>query len=1034
MSKKNSKIFDNNKPNDINVSKFNSAFFLSPIEYIGKEPIKENNYLQNLENQTIKIEDEFESIPHKKDFQTPKSIDKNLKNCLGQDLLKHLDDSPMRQQKYAPNLDVNMNIDCLQNRNSFFYKKMNPNEKNEFFDFSEKENENSMHVNNRKNLRNINYKDESFKIRKFEKNHEVMKLPEENIKIIKKKTKDDFFIGMPLETEEAYFLNFRYFTKDIFGSRYLNNKDNFIFNNIYSSLTEDNENEAFTNLKPFDYSEIRKIENLKRIEKFEKILKKKKGNLYASPHKNINKSFYLFSFNNKIKNCHNENYDDFYIRKEKEISQEEIINLTNKDESKNEFSEQNKNYINFNYEENHNDSSTCKNINNTENEENMFSTIFSNNKIKKSNSTNLLGEFENKILYDPDLFSTDNTNLERIFHSPNFYNFINTNLHSKEKNNFEEENLNGNSNAVNFPNKNPLTNLFFKNKKNNINNNNSYKFSGDDINNQNNHRNSQEKFIGLMKAEYNSKNNNKENQFILINQNLEKSKINKNKKPNIIYTNKNIFEENTSANSKMQNNMPPFSATSEYSREIQTNNLLNKNKNCLLYPNYSDFSDSKKIPNLTNNQNLNNLIKRTNNNNKINNDIIYENQNDYETENYGINNLDEFEKQKDSSFNDIRAERIVNNFLNDEINFVHNRDDKCDESFDKRNFETFDCCNIDSFITPGQINNKNGSKIGIQNITKEDDLLKKKYANAKLYKNFNSINKEYNVNNPLVNKLNDIIEKKFSSENNDFTHPQNPFRNHNLNQNIVTNQNIYENNPNSSTKKPALVINDDMCFYPKSIRDDINNGNLSKNTFSSLNKNENNNNKYESIYNIIDNFKNFTNLSEGNISNSKRLTINNFLNMNSLEEENLNNSLVQDSFINNNLNLKPIKEDGINCNINTNINQKNTQRIFNDNYNENNFNIENLSNNLSSNNQINNNLNQIQGSNFQNGDKSNKQINQHSQNKTGWVCSQCKNFNYESKTLFNLILNYPINYFFIYIIFNISNINLLYYIHVHTIL
>jgi len=730
MAQKNLKNFDNNKLNDINVSNFNSAFFLSPIEIINKEPNKDNNYLQILENQSIKIEDDYEPIPNKKDFQTPKSIDTSLKNCLGQDLLKHLDESPMQQQKLTPNVNGNASNENFgnigNNKNSFFYKKMNNNEENEFLNLNENGNSNlnNNNIKINKNILNDYYTEEKWQLRKFEKDFELINLPGVNIQIVKKKIKDDFFIGMPLETEEAYFINYRYFTKQIMNNEineYLNNRDNDIYNNVYAALFEDYENDAFINIKYLDYFESQKIENLKRIEKFEKILKIEKGNLYVLANIRKNRSFYLHSINEKIKNYHNQNFENFYIVKEKEKSRDEKINLIKSGEFRNEFMDQNKNYINFNYELNHNDSSTCKNINNIENEENIYSSIFSNNKIKKSNSTNYLGEFENKIPYDPDLFSTDNTNLERIFHSPNFYNFNNSNFHSKEKIIFEE-NLNT-KNKLSL-NKNPLSNLFSHNKKNSLSNNNLKKYMGNLNENKINIQNNQAKFIGLMKPDILMQNNNNNN-YNLLNKNFENSQNNKNQNKKNFFSDKKFFDESTSAYSNMQNNMPPFSASSEYSREIQSNNLFNKNKNSFLYPNYSDFSDQINIPNL--NVNSNNLKASqkinpySNNPNNNNNEVIFEHHNDYESENFGINNFDEFKKQKDSLYNDIEGEGIINNFLNDEISYTPNRRDKCDESFDKRNFETFDCCNIDSFITPRQNINisNNNSKNNNNNLKKK---------------------------------------------------------------------------------------------------------------------------------------------------------------------------------------------------------------------------------------------------------------------------------------------------------------------------
>lgn len=982
MAHKNFKNFDN-KLNDMNVSRFNSAFFLSPIEFINNEPNKETNYMQNLENQSLKIDDEHEMDPimHKKDNQTPRSIDTNLKNCLGQDLLKHLDESPMRQHKFPPSGGNQFS----QNKNSFFYKKMQNSN-------SSKENESSL------NMGKPN--DESARLQ--QKLYKLSSIPGSNAQILKKRFNDDFFLAMPLRTEEAYFLYEKNLCKN------------------FTSLEDHNK---FYQLN----SDLNRLQLLK-AEIFENILGSKEDYFSFYMPLNKSKSFYFSCDYNKVLNGQSENFDNFYMGNDREKPEEELINLNTSDEFKNEFLEQNKNFNNFNYtQSSQNESSACKNINNlrknknafnshfdyeNEDEGNIYSSIFSDHKIKKSNSTNLLGDFKHKIPFDPELFSSDNNNLERIFHSPNFYNYNAS--HSKEKHIFEaEENANENLNNNYNININQ-NNLYSYNKKNSLSNSNLKNLA--QSTNASINLQPQGKFIGLLKM-------NQENQNIQNAEHLENLKNSSLKnKP------KKIFEDSTSAYSSIQKNIPSFTPNSEFSREMQANNLINKNtKNSFLYPNYSDFSDAINIPNLSSGagnkqnanlnaysgKNLNANINNNSNKNQNKNEIIYENQHDYDSENYGMSNYEygfENKNKNNNNFNnnnnkkdlyrDIEGEHIVNNFLNDEASFTANRRDKNDESFDNRNFETFDCCNIDSFINPGLSNaQKSGFHISAINNNNEDAIL--------------NVSEDKNNHNPLTNKLNNIIDKNFPNTGNpDFNQGRNSFsyRNNTFNPSSGLKTDI-----GPSAQKPALAISDDMCFYPKSIRSGVAAGNLNK-IYPAENQNQNDKNnstKNESLYNIIDNFKNFTNLSENNLRNPNRnpnninSINNNFLNLNKNEFENKNNFFAQSSkALNNNLNIKFEPQ---NKREENNNNQLKQQKL-NINQNNINENIENVSSsdvypsstssysqNMTLNNQAVNAKNMIQGANIQIGDKQNKQSSQSSQNKTGWVCAQCKNFNYESK-------------------------------------
>jgi hypothetical protein len=669
-------------------------------------------------------------------------------------------------------------------------------------------------------------------------------------------------------------------------------------------------------------------------------------------------------------NSQQKNFDNFYTGNDyKEKTEEELINLNNSDEFKNEFLEQNKNFNNFNFTQaSHNQSSACKNINNLgknknafnshldyENEEgiNIYSSIFSNNKLKKSYSTNYLGDFEHKIPYDPNLFSSDNNNLERIFHSPNIFNFNSS--HSKEKNIFEED--------INTNKKHSLSNSYLKKPA---------LSSNQVINAQ-----PQEKIIGSLKVDQNNQNIPNAEHL----ENLKNSNSNSKNKPI------NLFKDSTSAYSNKQKNIPNFTPNSEFSREMQVNNLMN-DKEKFLYPNYSDFNESINIPNLSSSSKLNPianpfLSKNLNANNLKNNknDIIYENQNDYESEYFGMSHLEDFVNNK----KDGEGENIVNNFLNDEINYTPKRRENNDESFDNRNFETFDCCNIDSFINPEMTN---VPKSGFHNST---------------------MNNQYNQNEDAILNV---------SEGNNF----------NMSKINMNNQRTSNYNPSiglkthtTSAGKLPLNIHDDICFIPKSIRNGVAAGTFIKNNMvenqndNKINIFHNNGNisKNESLYNIIENFKNFTNLSEDNLKNPNRNpnVNNNFIN--NADFDNRNNFFSQST---KNINLQnkiePLNKNEDN-NYPNNNNQLNQQKLMNqNNMNENteDFSSSDYPNSLSSYSQnmnLSNNFNQgisskniNQAVNMQIGDKQHKQGNQSSQSKTGWVCSQCKNFNYESKNNF----------------------------------
>lgn len=946
MAQKNFKNFDN-KLNDINVSRFNSAFFLSPIEFVNKEPSKENNYLQNLENQTLKIEvdNDTDHISSKKDYHTPRSIDTNLKKCLGQDLLKHLDESPMRQHKYLPTSNFG------QNKNSFFYKKIsNSNDENEFS--IDRRNENNLRLN---------------------KIFKLSILPGSNTEILKKKFNDDFFIGMPLKAEEAYFL----YEKNLCR--------NFISLEDYNKYYQIN-------------NDLNRLQYLK-AEIFQKILGNKDN--YFSFYLPLNKarSFYFNCDYNKILKSQSENFDNFYMGNDyKEKTEEELINLNNSDEFKNEFMEQNKNFDNFNFSQaSNNESSACKNINSlgknkfnsnfdyeNEDDENIYSSIFSTNKIKKSNSSNYLKEFEHKIPFDPELFSTDNNNLEKIFHSPNFYHY---NSHSKEKNIIDDENANDYFNyAYN------QSNVTSQNKKNSLSNSNLKKFAQSSISNIN--PQAQSKYIGLLKVNQNNQNLQNADNF----ENL-KNASNKN-------TQKKIFDESTSAYSNMQKNIPNLTPNSEFSREMQANNLIAKNKNSLLYPNYSDFSDQLNIPNINNSNKSNpNFNPYSNKNlNTNNNEIIYEQNHDYDSEHYGMSHLEDYEHKKD-----IEGENIINNILNDDLNYTPKRRDHNDESFDNRNFETFDCCNIDSFINPGLANNTKSSfhntAVNNQNNKMEDAVLNVNEGN-----NYNK--NRNNFNNPLGNKINEIIDKRFTA--NDDFNARNPFnRSNTFNMGMGL-----KTDTGPSPRKPALNISDDICFIPKSIRKGVASGNLIKNNLAeNQNDNNKNNDKNESLYNIMDNFKNFTNLSENNLKSTNRNpNMNNYFNNNDNDNRNIFYSQSNKNINANTQNkIDQIKKEDANNIINQN--QFNQQKFINqNNMSENNEDMtssdypnstssysQSMNMNIPFNNQGINNKNMNQAANMQMTDKHQKQANQSSQNKTGWVCSQCKNFNYESKNYFKFL-------------------------------
>jgi len=658
MAQKNLKNLDNKLYDNTNnvLSKYKSALFLSPIEFENKQPNKEKILIQNLENQSLKTEDEHEAdqISQKKDNNTPRSIDTNLKKCLGQDLLKHLDGSPMRQQKIPLN---SRNQFGGQNKNSYFYKKIGRSEENEISMIDKRNDENAIPLND------------------F---YKLCIIPDCTAEFLKKRFNDDFFVGMPLRTEEAYFS----FVKNLY------------YYGDFGSQEDCNSYYYQSN------SEFNKLQYLKAAI-FEKVLGRKEDYFsFYSASRNKAKSFYYIRDHNKIlSTSQNEHSDNFYTGNYKEKTEEELINLNNSDEFKNEFFAQNKNFNNFNYTQpSQNESSACKIINSlrkdknafnshfvdeNENEENIYSSIFSNNKIKKSNSTNYLGDFtKHKISFDPELFSSDNNNLERIFHSPNFYNF-NSCSHSKEKNIFEQENNTLNSvddvvaNANHHSNSkvNQNDNIFSQSKKNCLSDANLKKLPQSSNSSLINPQlQTQRKFIGLLKI-------NQENQNM---QNLEHLKNLKNSSSKKQY--KKVFEDSTSAYSSMQKQRPSFTPNSDFSREMQANNIImNKNKNSLLYPNYSDFSDPINIPNLTSgsgnksNPNLNSYLAKNQTrssssviNNTNNNHIIYENQNDmYESENYGMSNFDEFENynNKKNMYRDIEGEHIVNKFLNDEITY-----------------------------------------------------------------------------------------------------------------------------------------------------------------------------------------------------------------------------------------------------------------------------------------------------------------------------------------------------------------------------
>ena len=238
---------------------------------------------------------------------------------------------------------------------------------------------------------------------------------------------------------------------------------------------------------------------------------------------------------------------------------------------------------------------------------------------------------------------------------------------------------------------------------------------------------------------------------------------------------------------------------------------------------------------------------------------------------------------------------------------------------------------------------------------------------------------------------------------------------------------VFETYQQNTNRKPVL-INDDLCFIPKSIRENINQSNY---TGNENNTKEKINNLSERS-NIIDNFKKFTNLTGNpminNIRKSKSPENESKKNKNIFQGEvnkntenseekyqgeiynQMKNNLFYDKEINN---INNCMQNNFNLNDYHNNSFENLQMDYYE-HNKNNFCYNNIDyyQNSNFNNFENNNVNNLNNFNvnpnqhgngqinFTNSLESHKSMNINSQPKTGWVCSQCKNFNYESKIIF----------------------------------
>lgn len=886
------------KPSDFNISRFNNAFFLSPIEFSNKDPNKENNLQQSQDSQNIPLIQENESNTINSN-QTLKSIENNLHQCLGKDLLKHLDgNSPLRPLK-------------PKNLNTFFNRK----------------------INSSNNLNEISIHDKFFYI--YHNYSSVF--PFESY--------DDFFIGMHskdnpftggLEKEE----------NEIIKNQILYNKRESLFNNKPQGRS-----------LSFSYSGY-----VKTLDNFEEKV--------------------------KIQNLSDYSIEDMGEEKMRKNKKQILGSLQNL----NKFNKE-KNFENFFSDK-------------KENKENKL-IPYKSNKIKKSYSSNFL-DFRIKLKDE------------------NFYN--------KKNNNFLNE-----------------FDLFSNPEKNND------LLIGFD------HDDKDCEYLGYAQLE------NISAEKIQLNKNMKNNKTQNSSHTKYFSNNnsKKSYEDTSTGYSNILNNNPGFSPNSEYSYDL---NFNSKNKQSNIYPNYSEFNDSSINLNI-HNENKYNFPSSSNTDKEGNNTGL----NSHKIKQININskeNLNEnFFTKKNSSPRNFDNEIIYENFRdcvdcdtdnnnsgkdyknifsddylqkNSEENNSQTGKNQNNESFDNRNHETFECYNMDTFINNPDYNIPYGNNN------------EKKFGEKNLKTNFQE-NKNSTVNNiKLSSKINDIIEKnthgtKFPKNNlnNIFGNIKNNFNNtNNINKNFHSHRNleilekfeplnnkakdVFETYQQNTNRKPVL-INDDLCFIPKSIRENINQANFSG---YENNTKENPHNLCERS-NIIDNFKKFTNLTGNPTINNLRKSIspknesqnntNIFQGKVNKNEENpdekyqgeiynqnqMKNNLFFDKEINN---INNCMQNNFNLNEYHNNSFENLQMDYYE-HNKNNFCYNNIDyyQNSNFNNFENNNVNNLNNfnantnhpgnnengqNNFPNSVESHKSMNMNSQPKTGWVCSQCKNFNYESKEIF----------------------------------
>lgn len=1103
-----SKKFESNKTHDISTSRFNSTFFLSPIEFINNEPSKENNFIQSIESQNIGLGQEIENNTHKSNNQTPKSIENNLKKCLGKDLLKHLDESsPLR-----PSIS----------------NKANP--KKSKIIFGERK------INSLKNLLNEkNFNERISTLNKFA--HLAALQPSSS------GSYDDYLVGYELKKCLFYklfdFFNFNNFNNCNFNydknSKDFDDTAQFCYK---SRLPEASQIELHLNQKNRN-SELWKKPPEKRESLFyTKLMRRSRSfsflsNNYSALQEKVNQKEISENFTNfendtdniylksSINTEENLEYNDPEL-KNRNMSSLKRNHFPNT-QSQNSYNKSANNNINNNLKNKEknkiNDNNNNNNINidsklfKNENKKNFYEAFLektsgnitantlhnSSNKMKKSASLNLLA-FENKVPFE----AYADLDYDKIFYSP-VYNY--NNCFEKGKNVFNYEDT-----------VNPDANAFYTEKST--------------LNLNINPIKTDSQFKAPMPQE-------------LSEANFAAATAKK------FVLNKMQFEESTGYSSAHQKLKPAFSPNSDYAIDMQMNMNNFQAKNSILYPNYSDFNDpirnisennfnfstnnsAKSNANLypytqkTSSSNLNNITSTNNNNiiilantnsnaNNINNnnikDIIYENVNDYENEffqggnidNYGNINKKTIAKDK-MTFIDLEPEELNHRYLQEEANYqqisqnnysVANTPGKENESFDNRNFETFDCCDIDTFINkgfPAPTNvNYNDAKMPTKpgeaeanKISCNSNLNSKfaDFADKSCFKvdlvpqgtSISVASSRDNSNTNVKDKNNESGQNyqtslSNSNVNNNITKNPYSIRNNSSNSNKLAEKQS-ENQMQNTQKKPALVISDDICFYPKCIREAANKGNMSlarnskeeikgdnnQNNINNSNDNNQSDNKTGAIgASIIDNYRIFTNLSD-NINKTTNNSLNKLcMNTSNLEDSDINrgnNPNINCNTIDNGYNPFPGRGENneeqfplkimnqISSNNNNNINNNNgngnikiaqgkltnlTSNLNDEDIILSNFDSNNntMTNNNNNRNLKNHNINQSQQQ-LQQQQQQQQQMNrnlsfatekpqqqqqhhkqgQNSQCKTGWVCSQCRNFNYESKCFSFLIFDF----------------------------